>query len=233
MARGSSAHIYPDVSYVEGNGTRHSPMMSTRPIVYVVDDDAEVRDVVARLVESVGLAATAFSSAQDFLDSYDGSRPGCIVLDLRMPVMTGIEALTRFAERDIRLPVIMLTGHGDVPSAVRSLKRGAADFIEKPFNPQVLLERIQSAVAEDAVHAEADQRSATLEQRFSGLSPRETEILDLVIEGKTSKQIARQLGISDKTVDVHRTNLMRKVGVTSVAELVKLAVTARKSSRGA
>lgn len=207
--------------------------MSAGPIVHVVDDDADVREVVARLVESVGLAAQAFSSAQEFLSSYDGSRPGCIVLDLRMPVMTGIEALTRFAERDIKLPVIMLTGHGDVPSAVRSLKRGAADFIEKPFNPQVLLERIQAAVAEDAARAEADQRSATLKQRFSGLSRRESEILNLVIEGKTSKQIARQLGISDKTVDVHRTNLMRKVGVTSVAELVKLAVTARKSSRGA
>ncbi len=205
--------------------------MNSRPIVHVVDDDADVRDVVAKLVESVGLAAKAFSSAQEFLSSYDGSRPGCVVLDLRMPVMTGIEALTRFAERDIRLPVIMLTGHGDVPSAVRSLKRGAADFIEKPFNPQQLLERIQAAVADDAARAEADQHSATLEQRFSALSPREREILDLVIEGRTSKQIARHLGISDKTVDVHRTNLMRKVGVNSVAKLVKLAVTARKNSR--
>ena len=205
--------------------------MNARPIVHVVDDDADVRDVIAKLVESVGLAAKAFSSAQEFLSSYDGSRPGCVVLDLRMPVMTGIEALTRFAERDIRLPVIMLTGHGDVPSAVRSLKRGAADFIEKPFNPQQLLERIQAAVADDAARAEADQHSETLELRFSALSPREKEILDLVIEGRTSKQIARHLGISDKTVDVHRTNLMRKVGVNSVAKLVKLAVTARKNSR--
>jgi len=147
-----------------------------------------------------------------------------------MPGMTGIEALTRFAERNIRLPVIMLTGYGDVPTAVRSLKRGAVDFIQKPFNPQFLLERIQASIAEDAARAGEEEQCAALEQRFNELTAREKEILVQVIDGHTSKEIARVLGISDKTVDVHRTNIMRKVGAASVAELVKLAMTVRRNS---
>jgi len=204
--------------------------MNPRPIVHVVDDEADVRDVVAKLVESVGLTARVFSSAQDFLASYDGSRPGCVVLDVRMPGMTGIEALTRFAERNIRLPVIMLTGYSDVPTAVRSLKRGAVDFIQKPFNPQFLLERIQASIAEDATRAGEEEQCAALEQRFNELTAREKEILVQVIDGHTSKEIARVLGISDKTVDVHRTNIMRKVGAASVAELVKLAMMVRRNA---
>lgn len=204
--------------------------MNPRPVVYVVDDEADLRDVVAKLVASVGLTAKVFSSAQEFLGAYDGGRPGCVVLDLRMPGMTGIEALTRFAEKNIRLPVIMLTGYGDVPTAVRSLKRGAVDFIQKPFNPQFLLERIQSSIAEDATRAKEEGQCAILEQRFNDLTAREKEILEQVIDGKTSKEIARVLGISDKTVDVHRTNIMRKVGAASVAELVKLAMIVRRNA---
>ena len=205
-------------------------MLNPRPVVYVVDDEPDVRDIVAKLVESVGLTAKVFSAAQDFLSSYDGSRPGCVVLDVRMPGMTGIEALTRFAERNVRLPVIMLTGYGDVPTAVRSLKRGAVDFIQKPFNPQFLLERIQASIAEDATRAGEEEQCAALEQRFNDLTAREKEILIQVIDGFTSKEIARVLGISDKTVDVHRTNIMRKVGAASVAELVKLAMTVRRNA---
>lgn len=202
--------------------------MTTGAVVHIIDDDASLRKMVVKLVGSVGLASKSYSSAQEFLLSYDGSRPGCVILDLRMPGMTGTQALTHFAEKGVKLPVIILTGYGDIPTAVRSLKHGAVDFIQKPFHPQFFLERIQTSIAEDAMRAQADHASSVLAQRFLGLSPREKQILELVVDGKTSKEIARKLDISSRTVDVHRTNLMRKVGVSSVAELVSLSMTARK-----
>lgn len=229
--RSGATYINPvEATRQLGQPCARDSRMNSRPVVHVVDDEADVRDVVAKLVESVGLIAKSFASAQEFLAAYDGGRPGCIVLDVRMPGMTGIEALTRFAEKNIRLPVIMLTGYGDVPTAVRSLKRGAVDFIQKPFNPQFLLERIQASVADDASRAEEEGQCAVLEQRFNDLTAREKEILEQVIDGNTSKEIARVLGISDKTVDVHRTNIMRKVGAASVAELVKLAMIVRRNA---
>lgn len=202
--------------------------MTPGAIVHIIDDNVSLRNMVVKLVGSVGLASKPYSSADEFLSSYDGSRPGCIILDLRMPGMTGTQALTRFAEKDIKLPVIILTGYGDIPTAVRSLKQGAVDFIQKPFNPQVLIERIQTSIEEDAMRAQADHEFSALTERFIRLSLREREILDLVVDGKTSKEIARTLNISSRTVDVHRTNVMRKVGASSVAELVGLAMAARK-----
>ena len=196
--------------------------MNPRPIVHVVDDEADVRDVVAKLVESVGLTARVFSSAQDFLASYDGSRPGCVVLDVRMPGMTGIEALTRFAERNIRLPVIMLTGYGDVPTAVRSLKRGAVDFIQKPFDYRRALDIIRGAFERDAEIRARGTRRAGLAARLASLTEREREVLERVIAGKPNKVIAGELAISVKTVEVHRAKVMEKSGVASVAELVQL-----------
>jgi FixJ family two-component response regulator len=203
--------------------------MTASTTVHVIDDDPDIRETIENLARSVGLSARSYASAQDFLGNYAGDRPGCIVLDLRMPGMSGIEAQARFAEQGINLPVIILTGYGDVPTAVRGLKGGAVDFIEKPFNNQLLLERIQACIAEDASRLRNDRASQEIAGRFATLSQREREILELVVAGKTSKEIARALGISAKTVDVHRGNVMRKVGASSVAELVRLAVTIARS----
>ena len=196
--------------------------MEFEPIIQIIDDEADVREVIARLVNSVGLTSRAYASAVDFLADYDGHRPGCIVLDLRMPRMSGMEALANFKERNVALPVIMLSGYGDIPTAVRSLKLGAVDFIPKPFQSEGLLERVQTAVAESMLDLAREQTSYRLRRRFRNISPREAEVLNLVVRGKPSKEIARRLRISPKTVDVHRSNLMRKVGVSSVAELVNL-----------
>jgi len=201
--------------------------MEFEPIVHIIDDEAAVCEIIARLAKSVGLASKSYPSASDFLAIYDGYRPGCIVLDLRMPRMNGIEALASFKARDIALPVIMLSGYGDIPTAVRSLKLGAVDFILKPFQSDALLERVQGVVAEDMLQLAREQASHRLRLRFRRISPREAEVLSLVVKGKPSKEIARRLHISRKTVDVHRSNLMRKVGVLSVAELVNLWLSAK------
>ncbi len=201
--------------------------MEFEPIVHVIDDEADVREVIVRLLGSVALTSKSYPSAADFLAVYDGHRPGCVILDLRMPRMSGVEALARFKERGIALPVIMLSGYGDIPTAVRSLKLGAIDFIPKPFQSEVLLERVQGAIAANAVELAREQASFRLRRRFRNISPREAEVLRLVIDGKQSKEIARRLRISRKTVDVHRSNLMHKVGVSSVAELVNLWLSTR------
>lgn len=201
--------------------------MEFEPIVHIIDDEAAVRDLIARLVESVDLASKSYSSAADFLAIYDGYRPGCIVLDLRMPRMNGMEALVNFKARGIALPVIMLSGYGDIATAVRSMKLGAVDFILKPFQADALLERVQGAVAENMLQLARERASYRLRLRFRRISQREAEVLSLVVSGKPSKEIARRLHISRKTVDVHRSNLMRKVGVSSVAELVNLWLAAK------
>lgn len=201
--------------------------MDLEPIVHIVDDEADVREVVARLAKSVGLTSKSYHSAAEFLAIYDGYRPGCIVLDLRMPSMNGMDALANFKARGIALPVIVLSGYGDIPTAIRSLKLGAVDFIPKPFQSEALLERVQSAVAESMLQLSREQVSYRVRRRFRLISPREAEVLSLVIRGKPSKEIARRLRISPKTVDVHRANLMRKVGVSSVVELVNLWLSAK------
>jgi len=201
--------------------------MEFEPVVHIVDDEASVREVIARLAKSVGLASRSYPSAADFLTLYDGHRPGCVILDLRMPGMSGVEALTHFKKRNVALPVIMLSGYGDIPTAMRSLKLGAIDFIPKPFQNDALLERLQGAVAESAVQLAREQASFRLRRRFRSISPREAEILSLVVNGKQSKEIARRLHISPKTVAVHRSNLMRKVGVSSIAALVNLWLSAK------
>lgn len=199
--------------------------------VHVIDDDIALRGLVVQLANSVGLASKTYASAQEFLARYDGARPGCVTLDLRLPGMTGVEALSRFAEEGVRLPVIILTGYGDVPTAVRSIQQGAVDFIQKPFNAQFLIERIQAAIAEDAARLRSDEMQSLIDERFRVLSPREKQVLSLVVDGRTSKEIARQLSISNKTVDVHRTNLMRKLEVSSFAELVRLSLAAGKTRK--
>jgi two-component system response regulator FixJ len=194
--------------------------------VFVVDDDPSVRRALTRLLRSVGLAVDAYPGAQEFLDAYDPARPGCLVLDVRMPHISGLELQQALAQRGVELPIIFITGHGDVPMSVRAMRAGAIDFLPKPFHDQDLLDAIQRAIARDAeLRAARAVRSAVV-RRVALLTPREREVLVLVTAGKMNKQIAAQLGASEKTIKVHRARVMKKMGADSVAELVVLAQTA-------
>ena len=194
------------------------------PTVFVVDDDQTVRGSLQWLLESLKLNVQTYASAHEFLSVYDPSQPGCLVLDVRMPEFSGLQLQEVLAKRQIRIPVILITGHGDISMAVRAMKAGAVDFIEKPFNDQVLLERIQQCLATDTrQRREAAEREKIIE-RLDSLTPREAEVLESVIGGKANKEIAADLDISVKTVEVHRSRLMDKMAVSSVAELTALCV---------
>jgi FixJ family two-component response regulator len=193
------------------------------PAVFIVDDDAAVRRFLGGLIESVALRVEAYASAQDFLAAYDPDRPGCLVLDVRMPGMSGLELQRELAERAIGLPVIVLTGHGNVQLAVHAMKAGAVDFVEKPFDNELLLDRIQKAVAE-SVRARGERiKRDEIAQRLQSLTPRERQVLDLVVAGETNKGVARRLDISERTVEIHRANVMHKMHARTLADLVKMA----------
>ena len=194
------------------------------PTVFIVDDDQAVVRSLRWLIESVKLRVETYASAQSFIDDYDSAMSGCLVLDVRMPGMSGIELQERLAAQRIRIPIIFITGHGDVQMAVRAVQAGAFDFVEKPFNDQDLLDRIQRAIAHDAgQRGKAEQRSQ-LKALFAGLTPREREVLDLVVEGLSNKAVANALGLSAKTVEVHRAKVMEKLHARSISDLVKLAM---------
>lgn len=195
--------------------------------IFVVDDDARVRDSLRWLLESVSLPVETFGSAADFLHACGAHCRGCLILDIRMPDISGLQLQDIMIERGCRLPVIMLTGHGDVRTAVRAMQKGAADFFEKPFNGQELLDRIQSVLAADAHRWQEESASAAIQKRIDSLTPREREVLDWVVSGASNKQIAAELGISIKTVEVHRARVMEKMAVRSVAELTALRITNR------
>ena len=197
--------------------------MSSEPTVFVVDDDSEVRETLKWLVESVGLKIETFASAQEFLNAYDRNRPGCLVTDVRMPGMSGIELQAKLMAEEVTLPIIVVSGYADVPTAVRSMKGGAIDFVEKPFNEQMMLERIQLSILEDARLRQKRAQRERARARLNSLTPRERQVMDLVIKGKSNKQIARDLDISPKTVEVHRSNVMAKMEAHSLAELVTIA----------
>ena len=201
------------------------------PTVFVIDDERTVRESIRWLVESVGLNVETFASAREFIDSHDRARPGCIVLDLRMPAMGGVEAQETFRAREINLPVIVITGYADVSTAVRVLKQGAVDFIQKPFSDQLLLDRIHECIKRNAEERRNHAARAEVSTRLARLSPREDEVLRLVVTGDANKTVARKLGISPKTVEVHRANLMRKTQAKSLAELVQM-VLASETHRG-
>jgi len=196
--------------------------MSADTTVFIVDDDEAVRDSLGWLMKTVGLATEVFASARDFLDSYDPRRPGCLVLDIRMPGMSGLELQEKLAEDAIPLPVIIITGHGDVPLAVRALKGGAVDFIEKPFNDQVLLDAVQRAITLDASQRQEYERNADISARLASLTPREHEVLELVVAGRANKVIAAELGVSQKTVEAHRARVMEKMEAPSLSALVRM-----------
>lgn len=190
-------------------------------IVYVVDDDEAMRDSIRWLLESVGLDSVMFASANEFLQGVDPRRHGCILLDVRMPGISGMELLENLKSRGIFQPVIIITGHGDVPMAVRALKHGAFDFIQKPFNGQELLDRVHNAIKLDMEKHQQYRQREILRSHFEALTPREKEIMELVVAGDSSKVIGQKLGISHRTVDIHRGNIMRKLNITSIAELVQ------------
>jgi two-component system response regulator FixJ len=190
--------------------------------VFVVDDDPAMRESLTFLVSSVGLQVESFPSARAFLEQYESGRPGCLVLDVRMPGMSGLELQDRLNERRIEIPVVMITGFGDVPMAVRALKRGAIDFLEKPFTDQDLLDRIHQAIEEDRRRRTDRRQRDDLDKRIARLTTRERQVMMCVLEGKPNKLIAHQLGLSPKTVEVHRARMMDKMKASSLAELAQL-----------
>jgi len=188
--------------------------------VFIVDDDAAVRDSIQELVESVGLRAESHSSGQAFLASYQPQRSGCLVLDVRMAGMSGLVLQEKLNELGARIPVIIITGHGDVPMAVHALKGGAVDFVQKPYRNQLLLDSINNALTMDTIARRSLDESQNHDRQLGTLTKREQEVLDKLLAGNISKQIARELGISTRTVEAHRQNLLRKLGVGSVKELM-------------
>jgi FixJ family two-component response regulator len=192
--------------------------------VFVVDDDPAMRESLAFLVGSVGLHVESYADARDFLARYDSTRAGCLVLDVRMPAMSGLELQERLAERKIELPIIMITGFGDVPMAVRSLKLGALDFIEKPFTDQEILDRIHEAIEEDRHRRQERADRDELDRRMARLTSREKQVMECVLAGKANKVIAAELVLSPKTIEVHRARMMDKMQVNSLAELLQLVI---------
>ena len=197
-------------------------MSKSEPIVFIVDDDKAVQQSLSMLVETVGLNAQTYSRAEDFLDAYDPAQAGCLLLDVRMPGMSGLELQSKLAAEGINIPIIIVTGHSDVPMAVEAVKAGAIDFIEKPFRDQVLLDDIQKALEQDALDRREQTERADIEAKKALLTPREREVMELLVVGKSNKVIAYELGISQKTVDFHRAHIIEKMQVGSVVELVRL-----------
>jgi FixJ family two-component response regulator len=192
--------------------------------VHVVDDDDAVRSSLRLLLKSVGLPTVAHASAHEFLAASDGDQPGCLVLDVRMPGMSGIELQAELNQRGAIIPVIFISGHGDIPMAVEAIQHGAFDFLQKPFRDQDLIDRVQRALASDAEHRQLLQQRETLRQRFDLLTPREQEVLQLVTQGKANKVMAGDLGVSQRTVEIHRARVMEKMGAQSLAQLVRMVL---------
>jgi RNA polymerase sigma factor (sigma-70 family) len=198
------------------------PQVSTpEQIIYLVDDDEALRDSLAWLLESQGFKVAAFASAEDFLKAWRPEFNGCLLLDVRMPGMSGLELHERLRAQYSTLPIIFITGHGDVPMAVAALKKGAVDFIEKPFNDTELLRLVSQCLVTEQEHRARRRQDAEVSRRLDQLTQREREVLDLIIAGKLNKQIADVLGISIKTVEVHRARVMEKMAAQSLAELVQ------------
>ena len=196
------------------------------PIVNIVDDDRLARESLKWLVESAHLLAEEFECGQAFLDKFDHTMPGCVVLDVRMPDINGMELHARLMEAGATIPVIIVTGHADVAMAVRAMKAGAYDLVEKPYTDALMLERIQTAITYDRDKREGQEMVTEIQGRINRLTPRELEVMKLVLQSRQNKVIAAELGISIKTVELHRANFMAKMDVTSPTELVRLAIKA-------
>jgi len=198
------------------------------PTVYIIDDNYSVRSSISWLVEQIGLKAKAYASAQDFLDKYDSSSFGCLVLDIRMPAMSGLELQDKLNSLGATLPVIIITGHGDVPVTVRAMKAGAYDFLQKPFNDQVLIDKINEAIREhESILNEIEHKNRS-EQMLSSLTQRELDVLSQLKDGKTSKMIANNLGISVRTVEGHRAKIMHKLEAKTTGQLISMVSSQQK-----
>ncbi|TWT44562.1 Response regulator protein TmoT [Phycisphaerae bacterium RAS1] len=197
-------------------------MTAIEPTVFVVDDDAAVGEGIRNLLASLEIPVETYPSAQAFLNGYDASRAGCLLLDVRMPGMSGPELQELLAARRIELPIIFITGHGDIPMAVQAIKRGAVDVLEKPFRQEALLERVQQAFARDRQARERRAARVDVSQRMESLTPRERDVLRFLLRGDSADQIAAAMKLSSKTIYVHRGNLLDKLGARSVADLIRM-----------
>ena len=202
-----------------------------RAIVHIVDDDESLRTALDRLFRSVGLEARTYGTAQEFIDAGRLDGPGCIVLDVRLPGIGGLDFQEQFAVLGIQLPVILVTGHGDIPMTVRAMKAGAVDFLQKPFREQDMLDAVNTAIERDRLRRAGTQKTADLSQRFATLSARERQVMLLATSGKLNKQIAGDLGISEVTVKIHRGSAMRKMAARTLADLVRMADVLKASGK--
>src|SRR5215475_12734819 len=196
---------------------------SDRAVVHIVDDDASMRGALEGLFESVGLDTRVYAAAGEFLSTSLVDQPGCIVIDVRLPDMNGLDFQTQLIQLGVRLPVVMITGYGDIPMSVRAMKRGAVDFLPKPFRDQDMLDAVMAAVERDRRRRAVEGDVSQMRQRFGTLSPREQEVMLLVTAGRMNKQVAGELGITEITVKVHRGAAMRKMGARTLADLVRMA----------
>jgi FixJ family two-component response regulator len=198
--------------------------------VFVVDDDDAVRTSLRLLLKSVGLPVETYASAQEFLDAFDADRAGCLVLDIRMPGMSGLELQQRLNEIHAIVPIVFITGHGDVPMAVEAMQHGAVDFIQKPFRDQDLIDRINQALEKDRDNRAGLKERDAIRRRMQQLTPREKEVLDLVTQGKANKVIAGDLNVSQRTVEIHRARVMEKMAASSLAHLVRMVIEAERTA---
>jgi RNA polymerase sigma factor (sigma-70 family) len=203
-----------------------TPNKDPEPTVFIVDDDPAIRFAMQALMDSVNVTHEIYSSGDEFLEKVGGSRPGCLVLDIRMPGLGGLELQEELLKRGSTLPIIFITGHGDVPMAVDAMQKGAVDFIQKPFRDQDLLDRVREALKTDQERRQEQEAHAEVAERLARLTNREREVFDLVVTGKPNKVIAYELGVSQRTVEIHRARVMEKMQARSLADLVKMHMTA-------
>lgn len=195
------------------------------PTVFVIDDDDGVRNAIVMLIESMSIKVLSFNSVRSFLDEYETNTPGCLVLDVRLPQISGLELQEHFQRHDIHIPIIFLSGHSNIAMAVRTMKAGAIDFLEKPFDDQMLLDSIQKAIEIDHQTRNKRKQHSMVMEKIEALSPREEDVLRLLIQGKANKVIAHEMDLSTKTIETHRAHIMHKLGVSSMAGLMWMAIT--------
>ena len=197
-------------------------MTNHEATVFIVDDDQAVRESLADLMDSVDIKVETFATANDFLSSYSADSIGCLILDIRMPGMSGLELQQELNRREALIPVILITGHGDVPMAVQAMRQGALDFLQKPFRDQELLDRVNHALQSSNHHSDNQQQTQSVKNHIQELTPREHQVMEMIIEGKANKVIALDLGLSQRTIEVHRANVMHKLQARSLADLVRI-----------